>query len=78
MPENRNGLPHYVQANPMAVAGSTGRTGKQIKESRHLVTGNAYTGVVDFDTDGVPGGTAADENATSGICIFDGVTHQIS
>lgn len=62
----------------MAVVGTSAHTSEQIENSRHLVTGNPYSSVVDFDTDDISGATAADENATSRIRILDRVAHQIA
>jgi hypothetical protein len=67
MPEDPNGLPHDVKADTMAVAGSAAYASEQIEYSRHLVARHADTSVVDFDKNGVVGGTATDENATSRI-----------
>lgn len=62
----------------MAIAGAAAHTSEQIEDSRHLVSGYAHTGVVDFDADSVARTTTADENATSWIRVFDCITHQIS
>jgi hypothetical protein len=78
MSKDPNGLPHNVETHPMAVARAAVHASEQIKDSRHLVPGYADTGVIDFDTDAVAGRTAADENATAWVRVFDRVTHQIS
>jgi hypothetical protein len=45
---------------------------------RHFVRSDAYSSVIQVDTNAIADVTAAEENASSGFCVFDRVANQVA
>jgi hypothetical protein len=71
-------LAHDEEPDAETIAPRTINTGEGLEHSRHLVRGNTDSGVMHVNTDALVGVTATDENAATGLCVFDGVADQVA
>ena len=70
-------LAHDEEADAQTVASRRIKTGEGIEHERHLVPGNSDSGVIHVNTDAPAGVAATDENAATGLCVFDRVADQV-
>jgi len=71
-------LAHDEEADSETVASRRIKTGEGLERPRHLVPGHTDSGVIHVNTDALVGVTATDENAATGLCVFDGVADQVA
>jgi hypothetical protein len=78
MPQDVDGLAHNEEAYPDAVASCGIKTGKGLENPRHLVHGDADSGVIYVNAHPIAGVAATEENAASRLSVFDGVAYQVA
>ena len=71
-------LAHDEEADAETIASSRIKTREGLEHPRHLVPGHTDSGVIHVNTDVLVGVTATDENAATGLCVFDGVADQVA
>jgi hypothetical protein len=71
-------LAHDEEADAETIASRRIKTGECLEHPRHLVPGHTDSGVIHVNTDALVGVTATDENAATGLCVFDGVADQVA
>ena len=78
MSQNSDRLAHDEEANAQTIASRRIKTGEGLEHSRHLVPGYADSSVIHVNTDAPAGVAATDENAATGLCVFDRVADQVA
>jgi hypothetical protein len=73
-----DGLTHNEESYPNAVASCGIETSEGLENPRHLVSADADSGVIYVDAHVIADVTAPEENAASGLSVFDGVAYQVA
>lgn len=75
MPQQADGLAHDEEADAQTVASRRIETSEGFENSRHLVSRDTDSSVIHVDTDALADVTATEENASTGLRVFDRVAN---